>query len=564
MPIYSRDNELLDNDPTNELPILVETAVLDPAMVTAAVAPGDSVSVEDATGEHTARYPIIDDTGEPSASVVALQSDLETRAAKIEALEVDIRRLSGRWLDVEQRLTDKEAVIENVTAALAASKQALEDQVNTAQRLATELADRDKQLNELLDEQRRQSAARQLDLEQERQRSEDFETELSAARKQLAKPPPRPPDERLLALQEEIATLKGYIDNRRSRWEELEATTASALTRIGELEHELAHRTARQQSAEELAQRESARAESFRRELVEASRAVQSREADVAALRAAHAEPKGTLEYLRTQLAEATALNRRLQAALDAAMQREAELAASTPIPQPASSPSFEVIAQVEAELEHKRTQVGSQGEQLRAQEERLAAAAAELGELRRQSTEARAQLEQSRADIGRLERTLIDKDRVLDARNERITTLQKELEQKLGALQKLNAMDLSLQGLDAKMSERLKQPESAEELRNIPSLVCLTSDSPRNYTLSKSTMTIGRSSQCDIQVFTHFVSREHAKLTIDDSRVVIEDLGSTNGVFVNSVRVDRQVLRHSDLVTVGETQFRFLERMAH
>ena len=564
MPIYSRDNELLDNDPTNELPILVETAVLDPAMVTAAVAPGDSASVEDTTGEHTARYPIIDDTGKPSASVVALQSDLETRAAKIEALEVDIRRLSGRWLDVEQRLTDKEAVIENVTAALEASKQALEDQVNTAQRLATELADRDKQLNELLDEQRRQSAARQLDLAQERQRSEDFETELSAARKQLAKPPPRPPDERLLALQEEIATLKGYIDNRRSRWEELEATTASALTRIGELEHELAHRTARQQSAEELAQRESARAESFRRELVEASRAVQSREADVAALRAAHAEPKGTLEYLRTQLAEATELNRRLQAALDAAMQREAELAASTPIPQPASSPSFEVIAQVEAELEHKRTQVGSQGEQLRAQEERLAAAAAELGELRRQSTETRAQLEQSRADVGRLERTLIDKDRVLDARNERITTLQKELEQKLGALQKLNAMDLSLQGLDAKMSERLKQPESAEQLRNIPSLVCLTSDSPRNYTLSKSTMTIGRSSQCDIQVFTHFVSREHAKLTIDDSRVVIEDLGSTNGVFVNSVRVDRQILRHSDLVTVGETQFRFLERMAH
>jgi chromosome segregation ATPase len=564
MSINSRDNELLDNDPTDELPILVETAVLDPAVVTAAVAPGDSVSVEDATGEHTARYPTIDDTGGPSASVVALQSDLQARAAKIEALEVDIRKLSGRWLDVEQRLTDKEAVIENVTAALAASKQALEDQVNTAQRLAMEHADRGKQLEDLLDEQRRQSTARQLELEQERQRSRDFEAELNAAREQLAKPPPRPPDERLLALQEETATLKGYIDNRRSRWETLEATTAAALTRIGELERELAHRAARQQSAEGLAQRESARAESFRRELIEASRAVQSREADVTALRAAHAEPKGTLEYLRAQLAEATELNRRLQAALDAAMQREAELTAATPVPEPASSPSFEVIAQVEAELEHKRTQVGNQSEQLRAQEERLGAAAADLGELRRQSTETRAQLEQSRADIGRLERTLIDKDRVLDARNERIATLQKELEQKLGALQKLNAMDLSLQGLDAKMSERLKQPESAEQMRNIPSLVCLTSDSPRNYTLSKSTMTIGRSSQCDIQVFTHFVSREHAKLTIDSARVVIEDLGSTNGVFVNSVRVDRQELRHSDLVTVGETQFRFLERMAH
>jgi pSer/pThr/pTyr-binding forkhead associated (FHA) protein len=59
-------------------------------------------------------------------------------------------------------------------------------------------------------------------------------------------------------------------------------------------------------------------------------------------------------------------------------------------------------------------------------------------------------------------------------------------------------------------------------------------------------------------------VSREHARLIVDRSRVVIEDLGSTNGVFVNSVRVDRQELRHSDLVTVGETQFRFLESAAH
>jgi pSer/pThr/pTyr-binding forkhead associated (FHA) protein len=76
--------------------------------------------------------------------------------------------------------------------------------------------------------------------------------------------------------------------------------------------------------------------------------------------------------------------------------------------------------------------------------------------------------------------------------------------------------------------------------------------------------MTIGRSSECDIQILTHFVSREHARLTIGRDGVVIEDLGSTNGVFVNSVRVDRHELRHSDLVTVGETQFRFLETMAH
>jgi pSer/pThr/pTyr-binding forkhead associated (FHA) protein len=80
-----------------------------------------------------------------------------------------------------------------------------------------------------------------------------------------------------------------------------------------------------------------------------------------------------------------------------------------------------------------------------------------------------------------------------------------------------------------------------------------------------KGTITIGRSASCDIQILTHFVSREHARLTVSTrGGVVIEDLGSTNGVFVNSVRVDRHELHHGDVVTVGESQFRFLETMAH
>jgi pSer/pThr/pTyr-binding forkhead associated (FHA) protein len=60
-------------------------------------------------------------------------------------------------------------------------------------------------------------------------------------------------------------------------------------------------------------------------------------------------------------------------------------------------------------------------------------------------------------------------------------------------------------------------------------------------------------------------VSREHARLTVSPrGGVVIEDLSSTNGIFVNSVRIDRHELRHGDLVTIGESQFRFLESIAH
>jgi pSer/pThr/pTyr-binding forkhead associated (FHA) protein len=91
-------------------------------------------------------------------------------------------------------------------------------------------------------------------------------------------------------------------------------------------------------------------------------------------------------------------------------------------------------------------------------------------------------------------------------------------------------------------------------------SLVCLTSDEPQAYDVDRPAMVIGRSSDCDIQILTHFVSREHARLERDGGSVLFEDLGSTHGVVGNAVRIERQPLRHGDWVTIGETQFRFID----
>jgi predicted RNase H-like nuclease (RuvC/YqgF family) len=187
--------------------------------------------------------------------------------------------------------------------------------------------------------------------------------------------------------------------------------------------------------------------------------------------------------------------------------------------------------------------------------------AAADLEAARKEIADTRAQLEQARADANRLEQALVEKDRALAARDERIRTLQLEIQQRPGAFVQLNVPDASRQTRDSKTMLRADAPDSA----STPALVCLTSDGPRRFALAKGTVTIGRSSACDIQILTHFVSREHARLTMSPRGVVvIEDLGSTNGVFVNSVRVERQELHHGDVVTVGESQFRFLETMAH
>ncbi len=41
----------------------------------------------------------------------------------------------------------------------------------------------------------------------------------------------------------------------------------------------------------------------------------------------------------------------------------------------------------------------------------------------------------------------------------------------------------------------------------------------------------------------------------------MVEDLNSTNGVHVNGLRVDRQVLRDGDMLRVGKVEFRFQQR---
>jgi pSer/pThr/pTyr-binding forkhead associated (FHA) protein len=50
--------------------------------------------------------------------------------------------------------------------------------------------------------------------------------------------------------------------------------------------------------------------------------------------------------------------------------------------------------------------------------------------------------------------------------------------------------------------------------------------------------MTIGRNHDCDISIATDEISRQHAKLQVTPSGVMVEDLGSANGTFVNNQRV--------------------------
>ncbi len=62
----------------------------------------------------------------------------------------------------------------------------------------------------------------------------------------------------------------------------------------------------------------------------------------------------------------------------------------------------------------------------------------------------------------------------------------------------------------------------------------------------------VGRASDVAIVLVEEMVSRRHARFVISDSEVAVEDLGSTNGTFVNGEKIQRSTLKEGDRVLIG------------
>lgn len=66
----------------------------------------------------------------------------------------------------------------------------------------------------------------------------------------------------------------------------------------------------------------------------------------------------------------------------------------------------------------------------------------------------------------------------------------------------------------------------------------------------------IGRGERAQIRIDELGVSRFHAKISFNDAQPVVEDLGSTNGIFVNRQKADRQTLMDGDTLQVCSAEF--------
>jgi type II secretory pathway predicted ATPase ExeA len=72
-------------------------------------------------------------------------------------------------------------------------------------------------------------------------------------------------------------------------------------------------------------------------------------------------------------------------------------------------------------------------------------------------------------------------------------------------------------------------------------------------HRLDRGKTIIGRTPDNDVQIQSRFVSRHHAQVVSDETQSVLEDLNSTNGVFIRAQRVKHQVLADGDIIQLGE-----------
>lgn len=79
-----------------------------------------------------------------------------------------------------------------------------------------------------------------------------------------------------------------------------------------------------------------------------------------------------------------------------------------------------------------------------------------------------------------------------------------------------------------------------------------------RSYPLDKP-LTVGRSSECDVHVSDAGLSRLHARLVPCDDGILVEDLESTNGTFVNDHRIKRERIGIGDEISFDKVRFRLV-----
>jgi FHA domain-containing protein len=361
------------------------------------------------------------------------------------------------------------------------------------------------------------AAERRIEELNERARIADVERNVAVARANAESAQLR---EQLGLQQESLQSVRGRLDVERSDLPALEDQLFARADRIAALERELAAQ------AGVLAQVRASLDASEKRGL--------GLDADTVNLRAASARRDAQIATLEADLA--------------ARQQREATLRARLD----------DALASVDPQVPNLRAQIARRDEKIRALESELAIS-------QTFAAEKNADLEVAEESIRNLEIEVRDKTGKLEEANVTVEEWRAVIaESQRSILQR----DGRIQQLESDLQKRLElaadsAAQTGEEVAlEGPARVLIRTDGNTDFVhvLGRRTR-IGRGADNELVLDTKHISRYHAVLLAGPVHTSIEDLNSTNGVFVNGKRVSRQVLKDGDRVTVGRTHFRYSVR---
>lgn len=117
-----------------------------------------------------------------------------------------------------------------------------------------------------------------------------------------------------------------------------------------------------------------------------------------------------------------------------------------------------------------------------------------------------------------------------------------------------------------AALNDPLAPPAAAagpvpEHIRGMRVVFLAPAGVPAPVMLDRLPMILGRSESADIALAFSSISREHARLFVEDEKLFIEDMGSSNGVQVNGEKHRKSELAAGDMVQLGVVEFRVARR---
>ena len=99
-------------------------------------------------------------------------------------------------------------------------------------------------------------------------------------------------------------------------------------------------------------------------------------------------------------------------------------------------------------------------------------------------------------------------------------------------------------------------QPARQEDTMTVALVTFSRSGTRREFTIKNGTTVIGRKTDADLRIPLNEISRSHCELSVENDKVILRDLDSRNGTFLNDEDVSEAPLKAGDRIRLGPVVF--------